>query len=411
MPLQVPAGLQPAIDFTDATPEEHEVAIRSPIRAPTPLRQPSVEPHPAGNAVIAAEEVANAQHDEKSSTDSEEEAEEVARSLSRSRSLSKSPGASLAKSPPVSPAKQSLMDLDEDVPLSPNVTLRRQRSTSRSTASNRSKPATPAQLPRSAVKRSFAELNFDSSPMSVAASISHKSFEALDTSSEDDEEEDGQEAMRPSPSKQIAAAQLAAAQQKQHRYNSLATSSSDEDEARQQTKKTPIKSILNSSPVNVGKGSNLFASAISSVSQSTPAKLLGTLVLSAAKRKQGSPESADSHRPDRSASASSPKLASPVLPAETSHEKEAVVDAIADDRSLSEGQDDTASALAEVSMIVQPGSPHPVAASIDVADAVEEPAVADMSMAVSQTVDAGGPSLSSPHRPRLMRISRRFDFH
>lgn len=386
---QLGSVLQPAFDFTDATPEDHDragIVVEEPVRAQSPLHGNSASSAPMTTPAVPAEQ--------NEASDFEEEAAEVARALSRSRSLSKSPGVATNKSPMLaSPVRRPLMDLDDDVPLSPNVTLRRERqSASRSPASIRSKPNTPAQPLRSAAKRSFAELNFDSSPMSVAASISHKSFEALDTSSED-ADDDGADGGRPSPSKQIAAAQLAQQQQQQqqgkkhHRYESLVSSSDDDDESIRSTGRLP-KSMVNSSPVN-GRAGDIL-NAITSVATSTPAKLFGSLALSITARHKPAVEvegvAAAEARP-REESASSPQLASPAPAAAEST-----------DRSNNDGRLTTAEVqaisrtatrveLAQIRVIEGSGAIGPSDGLQLEKDAEDE---LDTSMAVSNVAAVGG---------------------
>lgn len=83
--------------------------------------------------------------------------------------------------------------------LSPNVTIRRSRSRSRSTNSTmslRSKPNTPGR-PSTARRLSFAELgSFDSSPLSVAASVGRDSFKALSYNSDESSSDESADAVR-----------------------------------------------------------------------------------------------------------------------------------------------------------------------------------------------------------------------
>lgn len=199
--------------------------------------------------------------DTKSDTDSEAEDAEVEHSLSQPRTPSKSPA-----------AVRKLLPVDDPV-MSPNVTVRRDRSASRSTASTRSTRSarTAANRPSSASRKlSFSDIAaLDSSPISVAASIGRRSFDALDSSSEDelDEDEDKRASLgRPSPAKEIAAQQL--------RYEAMEedelSSSEDED------------LNLSSSPTRSNAGSlakETTPGAMGITTTSTPARLMHSMAL------------------------------------------------------------------------------------------------------------------------------------
>jgi hypothetical protein len=88
----------------------------------------------------------------------------------------------------------------------------------------RSKPNTPREQLVRGRKLSFTELgSFDSSPLSVAASIGCHSFEALDGNSDD--EDSPASPVRPSPSKELAQQQ----KQASARFDSTLSSSSSEE--------------------------------------------------------------------------------------------------------------------------------------------------------------------------------------
>ena len=276
----------------------------------------------------------DAPHD--TDTDSEDEALQVERSLSRSRSLSKSP-AVRSRSPmarpavPASPApRRPLLPL-EDPQLSPNVTVRRARSTSRSTASARSvrsrTQGTPRKAPSTVRKLSFAEMGaLDSSPLSVAASISRHSFEALDSSSGDDEESDD-ELVRPSPTKQMAATAAAMKREDGERYRRsesvLSSSSSSSSSAGRETKARPVTVTKSSSPSRWTAGRDVLQRALQAIPTSTPAKLLGALILSPQKAGRAIQPSTPARRRRRSSSSSHASslqgVPSPSIMAPTKH--------------------------------------------------------------------------------------------
>jgi hypothetical protein len=213
--------------------------------------------------------------------------------------------------------------------------------------------------------------------MSVAASISHKSFEALDTSSEDEEEGDGETGgvARPSPSKQIAAAQLAQQQQqqmlllqreKQHRYDSLVSSSDDEDDTNPQTHQRPLRSALNSSPGHVKRGSNLFSNVLSHITTSTPAKLLGAMALRSGKHLQ-SPEAQALQplvEPASPEAQPSPQLRSPPSgPTPSIAAETEAVKSVPSAEDHAPGQTRTTPDLPDASTLVEPATPGILAMS------------------------------------------------
>lgn len=179
-----------------------------------------------------------------------------------------------ARTPSKSPAVNRFMLPLHDSPLSPNVTVRRDRSVSRSTASTRSIKSTgssklPAKSPTSRSRRmSFADIgSLHSSPLSVAASIGRASFDALDSSSDEEEEsESGKLVMRPSPSKAIAAQQL--------RYGHMQEDQSgSSDEEALDLSSSPTRSVatelVHASP----------KSTVAPLNTSTPARMMHTLEL------------------------------------------------------------------------------------------------------------------------------------
>lgn len=115
----------------------------------------------------------------------------------------------------------------------------------------------------------------------MAASIGRKSFEALDTSSEEaDSDEEVEGLVRPSPSKQLAAQQVEKAARL--RYTSVLTSSDDgmDEEA-------PTSAYNTSSP-KMQSSSDQHGSPTGSGGEppvtSTPARMFGDLVLSSVQR-------------------------------------------------------------------------------------------------------------------------------
>ena len=197
-----------------------------------------------------------------SEMDSEAENAEIQRRLSRSRSLSKSPAVRRVVNPLDSPQ------------ISPNVTIRR--------TPNKSPAHVARRSPASALGRrlSFTELGaFDSSPLSVAASIGRQSFEALDTSSEDESEQADKRSADALAGSYTAKRLAARLDKARLRYESNVSSDDDTGDEKEE-----ILGRAFSIPPRTG---NAYSCPLTqsqalpfSVASSTPARLLDTMTLS-----------------------------------------------------------------------------------------------------------------------------------
>lgn len=206
-------------------------------------------------------------------SDTDIENAEVERALSQARTPSRSPKPNIV-----------LLPL-EDSQLSPNVTLRRERSTSRSTASARSNKHQAKSPLRTARRMSFTEIGaLDSSPLSVAASIGRASFDALDSSSEEDE--DGEGVSRPSPSKEIAAQQM---RNPAVEENELGSSDDEEMDL--------SSSPSRNAPTQLGSASAPSTPVLQNTS--TPARLMNTLAIGSSDGDLSAPVAVSTPNPKR----------------------------------------------------------------------------------------------------------------
>lgn len=197
-----------------------------------------------------------------SATDSEEEEAEVERSLSQARTPSRSPA-----------AVRRIIPL-EDPQLSPNVTKRQARSRSCSTNSSRSAKSNHRKSSlsaRSTKTISFSDLNaFESSPVSMAASVGRRTFDALQSSS-DDENSDRESPAKKHQNEQPGTEQTSGTSEKSLLPENSSDSSEEED-----------RFDLSSSPTQAPTMSALGAVSPSAQMQrlpksSTPARLLNDL--------------------------------------------------------------------------------------------------------------------------------------